>query len=357
MSESSPAGPVRFVSLSCTALLLLTLAPALHGAPAPKAAKAPRPPQTFDPAVEQLPPSFAGSDFTDLFKAKSAAPKGEFETSDNYRARMKAVSGDSFYALPLDLSAKYDADQQRFKATIRADKPEAAVLIHSREARAIVVGETRRELGKYIGSNAFGVRAKVTMVHMTEDAVVINHALGGLVGFREMLVPVPSDRANATKLSFLLVFKPEPIEGAGLTTTASGYSTATLDHPYERQTTYRYIFAGETVVWAYNKKTGQVLGKFKLATARLPTPTYPGATNNALGDLLTTDSLDKVLAFYQDQLENLGLTVTVSRPAYTSDLATLTADSSDKKRRVTVMIMSGKSQTSITYEEKYEEEP
>jgi hypothetical protein len=98
-------------------------------------------------------------------------------------------------------------------------------------------------------------------------------------------------------------------------------------------------------------------------------PTYPGATvtggissKSAQATaqtfaLTTPDSVDKVVAFYSDQLKNNGLTVlqptTLAVGGQTS-MSTVAADSPDKKRHVQVIVtaVDGKSQASISYEEK-----
>ena len=98
-------------------------------------------------------------------------------------------------------------------------------------------------------------------------------------------------------------------------------------------------------------------------------PTYPGAavtggfsSKSAQATaqtfaLTTPDSVDKVIAFYSDQLKNNGLTVlqptTLAVGGQTS-MSTLAADSPDKKRHVQVVVTAGdgESQASISYEEK-----
>ncbi|MBV8202785.1 MAG: hypothetical protein JOZ15_19380 [Acidobacteria bacterium] len=98
-------------------------------------------------------------------------------------------------------------------------------------------------------------------------------------------------------------------------------------------------------------------------------PTYPGATvtggfsskspqgTTQTFALTTADSVDKVVAFYSDQLKNNGLTVvaptTVAVGGQTT-MSTITADSPDKKRHVQVAVqaVNGQSQASISYEEK-----
>ncbi|HXO25999.1 MAG TPA: hypothetical protein VOA80_01515 [Thermoanaerobaculia bacterium] len=103
----------------------------------------------------------------------------------------------------------------------------------------------------------------------------------------------------------------------------------------------------------------------------LPTwlPTYPGATVQGgfstksaeatvqTFGLTTADSPDKVIAFYQDQLKNNGLTVllpTTTAVGGQTTIASLTADSPDKKRHVQLVVQAsgGKTQASVNYEEK-----
>ncbi|HEV3076568.1 MAG TPA: hypothetical protein VHB47_19250 [Thermoanaerobaculia bacterium] len=98
-------------------------------------------------------------------------------------------------------------------------------------------------------------------------------------------------------------------------------------------------------------------------------PTYPGATveggfstKSAEGStqtfgVTTTDGVDKILAFYQDQLKNNGLTVlqptTVAVGGQTST-GSLIADSPDKKRHVQLFVSTtgDKTKAAITYVEK-----
>ena len=98
-------------------------------------------------------------------------------------------------------------------------------------------------------------------------------------------------------------------------------------------------------------------------------PTYPGATveggfssKSAEGStqtfgLTTTDTVDKVLAFYQDQLKNNGLTVlqpTTMAVGGQTTTGTVIADSPDRKRHVQVFVQVAETKTkaAVTYVEK-----
>jgi hypothetical protein len=91
-----------------------------------------------------------------------------------------------------------------------------------------------------------------------------------------------------------------------------------------------------------------VEGGFSAKTAEATTQTFTFNTN---------DSPDRVLAFYQDQLKNNGLTVqtptTVAVGGQTTT-GTIIADSADKKRHVQVFVQAsaGKTTANISYEEK-----
>jgi hypothetical protein len=224
----------------------------------------------------------------------------------------------------------------------------------------IVIKQARAESGKYVGSNAFGVKAKVTKVKMAEDAIVVAHLCNDDI-VHSFHIPVSSDRAPFIKIGLLLVFKPEPIGDVGLTITASGYSSPTIDDPYEVMTTDRYIFAGETTVWAYDKGTGVVLGRLKLGVARLPS--YPGASsivgehwnesNRTMEqEFIAKDPIDKVLAFYQNQLQALGFSVSVTRAI--DSVATVAADSPDRKRHIQILLVGGGEGTTISDGEKWD---
>lgn len=99
-------------------------------------------------------------------------------------------------------------------------------------------------------------------------------------------------------------------------------------------------------------------------------PLYPGATaqggfstrsateTSQVFTLTTNDPVDRVIAFYQEQLKDNGLTVqqpTSMAVGGQTTMSTVIADSSDKKRHVQIVAQAtnGKSQASITYEEKH----
>jgi hypothetical protein len=175
MSKSSPAVP-GVVSLPCAALLLLILAPAIHGAPATKTAKAPRPPQPFDTTLDHIPSGFAGNDFMAIFKASTAPKKGEFETSDQYRQRLMTLRGEHYYAFKYQTLLKYDADRQGFSVMVFGDRLKGDAALLPGNTRAIIVGESSKIVGHYIGSNAYGAKVAVSRKVGQELAVAVSGA-------------------------------------------------------------------------------------------------------------------------------------------------------------------------------------
>jgi hypothetical protein len=247
-------------------LLLASIASAAtHIAPS---AKAPRMLQAFDPTVDHLPAGFTGNDFMAVFKAKTSPKKGEFETGDQYRQRQKALQGESYYAFQYSTLLRYDADRQGFRVTVFGDRLKGEAGLLTGDMRAIIVGESRKIVGHYSGSNAYGARVVVSKRVGVELAVAVSGAFmreDDALG-HEFFLPMPSRQASLTKasLTFLLVFKPEPHEAGALTMTATDYYAPEISTPIEQTITWRYIFGGDASLWAYDKRTGEIFGKFAL---------------------------------------------------------------------------------------------
>jgi hypothetical protein len=166
-------------------------------------------------------------------------------------------------------------------------------------------------------------------------------------------------------LAFLLVFSAEARKGEGYTATDERYSSPTVTSPSDITTRSRYILAGDSSVWAYDKKTGEVLSKIRIGMARPtpPTPTlYPGAETTAeewegLGrkldvSQLTTDGLDVVETFFRDRLTKEGLTPIVHRtPDNKTSVVTATDPKTKREVRILLIARESGSGTVIGYTE------
>ena len=309
------------------------------------------------------------SDFDALFKAKMVPPKDEFETTTQYQKRLDAIQASDYYAVALDDPPyRYNADRQGYEAFLNAQDLPAPLAIKSafgssrNEHPVIVVKRTSTSHGTYQGSNAFGVRATINKYTVAEDAVILRRPVnGGIAGIAiSLFVPVPSERARSATLAFLLVFSTEERKGEGYTATDERYSSPTVDSPSDVTTHSRYIFSGDSSVWAYDKKTGDVLAKIRIGMAK---PTlYPGAETTAeqwealsrKSDVtqVTPDGLDAVEVFFRDLLTKEGLTPTVHRTP-DNKTSVVTAIDPKTKRDVRILLLTKESGsgTMIAYTE------
>jgi hypothetical protein len=252
--------------LMLVGLLLLASISSVASLGAP--AKAHRILQPFDPTLDHLLPGFAGNDYMAVFKAMAAPKKGEFETTDQYRQRLMALRGERYYAFLYSTLLRYNADKQGFTVTVFGDRLKGDAGLLSGDLRAIVVGESSKIVGHYSGSNAYGARVTVSRRVGSELAVVVSGASvfqSSALG-HDFFLPMLPQQASGRKasLAFLIVFRPEPHETAGFTMTATDYYAPEISTPIEQTITWKYIFGGDASLWAYDRKTGEILGKFAL---------------------------------------------------------------------------------------------
>jgi hypothetical protein len=81
----------------------------------------------FDNHISKLPPVYEGHDLAEAYHriVGLAVKKSEFETTDEYRARVRSTVGDQLYAfeatVPLGSPFSYDADRQVFVVRVPSD--------------------------------------------------------------------------------------------------------------------------------------------------------------------------------------------------------------------------------------------
>jgi hypothetical protein len=347
-------------------LLLLTAVSAIAGAPAKKAKRSAVPAtakpagsfQPVNPASTWIQPGVA-SDFDALYKAKSATPKGEFETTESYLARISLLVDDNFYAVPLDLYPEYQADRQEFEAFLyRQELITEAAPLRLNSGRpgfpVFVVGDELEENGHYMGSNAFGAQTLVTQQRQTLKAVVLEFPFDKDNRLVSLGVPVALERARTMKVSFLLVFNPV-LSDLGLTRASSGFRSPTREDPYEVTTDAHYISGGKAWVWAYDKATGEILTKIQIG-AEAP-PLFPRAEVTAVSWDSTKRTRevksvshaggDEVQAFYAKWLGKTGLPP--APVAIDGRSRTLAAASTDGKHQIRITVIPVEGVTRIFF--------
>ena len=251
--------------------------------PTPTSSPTPVPPNVtpFDIQATQLPASYEGNSFTAVYARFSAKPKGEFETTAEYRARMPQNEPRAYYAFLADdlsgtlatgssVAVTYDADAQQFKVKVflfpplNAAKPDITSV-------SLATTRTRTLIRKYMGSNAFGVKQEISEYEATADCVFGDRATLGLVGKAfsiERTFPMPLEQARIAKNSLRALFIASPYPGGpdgAVSYTTNQTSQPTRDGPAEVHTTTRTIAVNDLRVWVFDYSTGVVLLRTDLA--------------------------------------------------------------------------------------------
>lgn len=237
----------------------------------------------FDPGVTSLPPRFPGNDpkavYDSLFAIQQKAEKSEFESTAQYRERLRqtntntplvgTLSLDSTYAFRItssQIETKYDADAQQLTITIRigpvvSNDPRMKTnkILRRLEILHDVVSERA-----YEATNAFG--AKMNVQSTLVDSY--NVALSGLQvpnGFDEtsLAISLPPQEAMRAKpnVAGLVAVKLDP-RPPYFTAEETSYGRATYEFPYEYTTNSRYILGRTIDIWFFNEQDGRILCKF-----------------------------------------------------------------------------------------------
>lgn len=179
---------------------------------------------------------------------KPTQPKGEFEATADYDARLGAALSKRTQVLvarPVDVQTypaplEYDADRQGFKVratafdwattdwsiALRVGEPKG-VRPDSLYNVATVINRSTKSVGSYKGTNAFGATASVTKLSRHTDSIWVRPAKGkddtmfGANGSVLGVIPMQPVEAKASKakIKFALAITPKPpflVSGTGL---------------------------------------------------------------------------------------------------------------------------------------------
>lgn len=222
----------------------------------------------FDLTAERLPENYAGHSVLGIYqKLIVPRPKGEFEKSEEYEARItrwkeSAILGKvtptstlafeiSEFMAPGALSVKYDADKEELTANISFES-------HHFDFDRVQWLETfyqSKNLGSHIGITRMGVKFRVTS-H-------IGTSIG--IGTKDEIEPISitkaysRDEALRVKSSiraYAIATLHEPYKIDNSTS-----STASLDSPDEWLTRYLGLYVRLYAIWIVNAKTGEVIAK------------------------------------------------------------------------------------------------
>lgn len=239
----------------------------------PAYAKAP-----FDMGVDKLPPNYTGHDIAAIYAKveKAVPPKDEFESSQQYNARLKSLVMDEIYAVKIEetgiVSLAYDADSQTMKATIKVrpvafyENPNSPSLI-----TGITTKKGREAVSSYIGQNNYGATRNVTKSVGEDFNVAIEKVPDSLVEDRPLSALMPTDlklafplapekaREVKTKLGVLIVCK---LKSPFRVYPDFNVTKPTFSDPTDSLRMHKSLYVELKGIWIFNTESGDVIKKF-----------------------------------------------------------------------------------------------
>jgi hypothetical protein len=219
-----------------------------------------------------------------LDRRQKDAAKREFETTDEYQARLKILErssasgfriGQDIVAFeiplnsPLHLGNKvtYDADAEMMRITIASD-------ISARNDDLALESKVKFvQLGSYIGSNAFGAKVRVekAMLYTYFVSVANPEAFsvstsGGSIPRRALELQIPMDRATARVVKSRLQAMALCTLSEPFVSQSGDYHKATIDEPNETAYARRYLHCHLRDLVVYDPTTGKIFGHLSHGT-------------------------------------------------------------------------------------------
>jgi hypothetical protein len=221
----------------------------------------------FDLTADNLPPNYRGHDVLGIFSSASPPrPKGEFETSDEYAARIQQWRNKPYLArlTPSDtvafevleglspdaLKVRYDADNAKLSADLQFENRDVPD-----RARWLELLYTVKDIGTVQAQTMMGVKFRVTLRQASSVGVAIDTAI------KDLTLTVPLERAEALRLRRRVsVFAIGKLV-APYTVRHEDSTRASLDEPVEWHNSYYGLHFELQALWLVDRVTGAVLLK------------------------------------------------------------------------------------------------
>lgn len=223
-------------------------------------------------------PKFTGHDIKGevaaVKRSPASQPKSEFESTDQYQARVAAYKGPEKMAFRLfnevdgeaNVEANYDADSQ----VLTIDIKPLTYSIDGHDASVDGFLLKRDSLGtqKYVGSNAFGVKKMITRQDYAEygallsadDPVFVKDAFESfghpIARFRIQMKPMEAAIIKTALRAVLVCTVADPKVFHDTTS-----DEPTISHPYETNTLRQFMPVTTRELILYNDITGQVVAR------------------------------------------------------------------------------------------------
>ncbi len=226
------------------------------------------PVRRFDLNSDQLPSGFVGDDITAVFESLSPAKKGEFETTEQYNARVGKTQSQpqTAYAFAAENRVlwEYNADKQEFSGRLL----NIDICIHDGFRpdcgnRAFIAKRIELSRSEHPGSNAYG--ATVTVLKVDEDVYGVIWPGREPTTRTTVTAPVSLEEAPTAKAQLQLLAIVMGQQGnQPATMTGISVLTATISSPVEGTDHYFYVRLPLKEFWVVNKSTGKVYSTTKV---------------------------------------------------------------------------------------------
>jgi len=231
--------------------------------------------QELDVNATALPANYVGNSLLDVYmtlhKRRAKWEKGEYETLEQYKARLareqsKPILGSLLLGSRFAFSIKsikntYNADARNLQVVIQSTLPDQDDL-NDRESGCVSLLhlDSSENKGRFIGSNSFGVRRTVTRWLNINAQVWIPE----LSVTEANVIDIESDTAwakqNRDKLRVLIIGTLQAPYIGG----SEDFKSATLDSPDEVKTVNVAVYLTPEAYWLYDGHTGTIHHKQSL---------------------------------------------------------------------------------------------
>jgi hypothetical protein len=236
--------------------------------------------EPFEINARKLPPNYPGHDIVACYNRlkKAAPPKGEYETTAQYVARVNSLSTDYLYAFrvkPRDASFEleytYDADKKLLVASLEVTRIDLGFVPEFDGRRTadssiagITVRDTKAGRDTYVGSNAYGAKTTVTRFVRENYNIAFDKELPQGISWMKLTISITPNEARILKprLSVLLICKLKTFADPPLLAfECYKFLDPTIHSPIDSFTTKKYIHTDLKAIWLYDTVTGEVLAR------------------------------------------------------------------------------------------------
>jgi hypothetical protein len=220
----------------------------------------PGPPLSLD--VQQL-HNYSGDPIEMVVASFTPSPKGEFETTAAYNARVAVPRLARTYSFWLEsggMVRRYDADRQILKVQVPVTNCSRIGSTPNCTVSSILVKTIDLGSRPSAGSNAYSATRLIMSLSRHRYAVLVNPQNGSSLDFE---IPMTPERARSDKdaVDVLVTVGPNLAPNASLIFEGAEHSPSTFSTPLEVDTKYSYLNLPLVAVWLVDSSTGRVLQK------------------------------------------------------------------------------------------------